>query len=95
MRTGTVQTAVRVPKSRLLHLSVSFGELGERSVLAGIGEQFTPENMIGKSILCVANLPPREMKGIMSNAMLTAVKSADGKLTLVGAQDAPAGLQVG
>ena len=73
LRTGKVLTAARVPKlDKLLHLTVDLGEAQPRSILAGIAEAYTPDDMIGKQVLVVANLAPREIRGIRSEGMILA-----------------------
>lgn len=96
LRTGTVMKCERVPKSKkLLQMEVSFGDLGTRTILAGLGEQFTPEDMMGKSIVSIVNLPPRTMMGLVSHGMILAGKDKDGKLFLVGANGAADGVRLG
>ncbi|MEJ7602636.1 MAG: methionine--tRNA ligase [Kofleriaceae bacterium] len=73
LRTGKVLSATRVPKlDKLLHLSVDLGEANPRSILAGIAEVYAPEQMVGKQVLVVANLAPREIRGIRSEGMILA-----------------------
>jgi methionyl-tRNA synthetase len=95
LRVGTITSAESVPKSKLLKLSVSFGdEVGSRTILAGIAKDFAPEALLGTQVLAVLNLPPREMKGIMSDGMLLAAHTADGKLVLASCPGAPNGAQL-
>jgi methionyl-tRNA synthetase len=62
-----------VPKlDKLLHLTVDLGEPQPRSILAGIAEAYAPDDMIGKQVLVVANLAPREIRGIRSEGMILA-----------------------
>lgn len=96
IRTGTVIAAEQVPKSKLLKLRVSFGDSGERTVLAGIGKHFKPEEIVGTTIVAVLNLAPREMKGIVSEAMLLAASNQDGsQLHLVQCPGSVEGREVG
>lgn len=83
LRVGTVVACERVPKAdKLLKLQVQVG--GEtRQILSGIAQHFTPEEMVGKHIVVVANLAPRKMRGLDSNGMLLAVEGEGGKLFLV------------
>lgn len=84
IRSGKVLKAERVPKSKkLLKLEVSFGELGNRTILASIGASYD-ENLVGCHVLAVVNLPPRTMMGIESNAMILAAESdeLDGNICL-------------
>jgi methionyl-tRNA synthetase len=86
LRVGTVMACEKVPKAdKLLKLQVRIGA-DERQILSGIAMHFTPEEMVGKNILVVANLAPRKMRGLDSNGMLLAVEGSDGKLNLVQPQ---------
>lgn len=97
MRTGTISKAERIPKSnKMIQLEVYFGtEIGNRTILAGIGKDFEPENLIGTQIVAVLNLVPREMFGVQSNGMLLATKGMDGKLVLANCPGAPDGSLLG
>jgi methionine--tRNA ligase beta chain len=81
MRVGLVKSVEAVPKSdKLLMLTVDFGELGSRLVLAGIAKTYpTPldgNTLVGRSYAFVVNLEPRKMFEVVSQAMLLAVPSA-------------------
>lgn len=80
IRVGTVVAADRIPGSKLLKLSVDFGEdpLKYRTILAGIGKDFEPSALWGKQFAFVVNLPPREMKGEVSEGMILAAKDDTG-----------------
>lgn len=96
LRVGTVQTAESIPKSKMLKLSVSFGsEIGTKTVLAGIAKDFPPETLPGTQVVAVLNLPPREMKGLVSEGMLLATQNAEGKLVLASCPGAPDGAKLG
>ncbi len=83
IRTGTVLTAEKMPKSdKLLKLSVDLG-FETRTILSGIAKHFTPEEMVGKQVVILANLAPRKMMGIESNGMVLMAENAEGKLALV------------
>ena len=67
LRTAKILSAERLPKSKkLLKLSVDAGEAAPRTILAGIAESYEPEAVVGRSIVIVANLKPREMMGTVS-----------------------------
>jgi methionyl-tRNA synthetase len=84
LHAGTIIGSNPIPKStKLLKLEVSFGEFGNRVILAGVGESFNPENMLGRQVVAVLNLAPRKMMGIESHGMLLAGQRADGSLSLV------------
>ena len=72
LRSGTILSAVPVPKSKkLLQLEVDLG-FEKRTILSGIKLHYTPEELIGKKIVVVANLKPATMMGIQSQGMLLA-----------------------
>jgi methionyl-tRNA synthetase len=76
-RTGVILEAVPVPKSKkLLQLKVDIG-IEKRTIVAGIGESYKPEALIGRSVVVVANLKPATLMGVESEGMLLAGK--DGK----------------
>jgi methionyl-tRNA synthetase len=79
LKTAKVLTAERVPKSeKLLKLQVSLGEGTEpRQIVAGIGKKYTPEALIGKTIIIVANLKPAKLMGIESQGMVLAAGDSD------------------
>jgi methionyl-tRNA synthetase len=83
LRTATILTAERVPKSdKLLKLTVDLG-YEQRTVVSGIAQSFEPEQVIGQQVTLVANLAPRKMMGIMSQGMILMANDADGKLVFV------------
>ena len=79
LKTAKVLTAERVPKSeKLLKLQVSLGEGEEqRQIVAGIGKKYTPEALIGKTIIIVANLKPAKLMGIESQGMVLAAGDSE------------------
>lgn len=83
IRTGTVLEAERVPKTqKLLKMTIDTG-IDKRTVVSGIAEYFTPEEMVGKQVSMLVNLEPRKIKGIESQGMILMAEDADGKLVLV------------
>jgi methionyl-tRNA synthetase len=84
LRTARVIACERVPKSdKLLKLSLSLG-LEQRTVVSGIAKHYTPEEMVGKQVVLVANLKPAKLRGIESQGMiLCASDAADQTLKLV------------
>ena len=82
LRAARILTAERVPKSdKLIRLTIDVGE--ERTIVAGIGKDYQPEDLVGKSIVVVVNLKPAKLMGIESRGMLLATSGKDG-LTLLG-----------
>jgi methionyl-tRNA synthetase len=83
LRTAKVVEAERVPKSKkLLKLQILVGA-EKRQIVAGIGEKYTPEEMVGKTIVVVANLQPAKLMGNESQGMLLAVNDENGVVSLV------------
>jgi methionyl-tRNA synthetase len=83
LRTGTILTAEKMEKSKkLLKLSVDLG-FETRTILSGIAEYFTPEQVIGQQVVIVANLAPRVMMGTESQGMILMAEDAEGKLSFV------------
>ncbi|PQV65480.1 methionyl-tRNA synthetase [Abditibacterium utsteinense] len=83
LRTGKVIEAERVPKAdKLLRLQVDLGS-ETRQILAGIAQHFGPDEMLGRTVVVVANLAPRTMRGYESQGMLLAASNDEGVLTLV------------
>ncbi|MFN3651464.1 MAG: methionine--tRNA ligase [Armatimonadota bacterium] len=95
LRVAEVLSAERVPKAdKLLHLRVSLGD-EERTVLAGMAEYYEPETLVGRKVIMVANLAPRKMRGLVSQGMLLAAESEDGRVSLLQPdQDLPAGAKI-
>ncbi len=84
LRVGFVKEAERVKGSkRLLKLIVDLGELGERQIIAGLGEWYTPDDIKNKYIVVVANLKPKRIFGLVSQGMLLAADVPDGAPVLV------------
>ncbi len=83
LRTAVIKEAEKVKKSKkLLRLVVDTGS-GERQIVAGIAQHYTPEELVGKTVVIVANLKPAKLMGIESQGMLLAANSPDGSLCLV------------
>lgn len=83
LRVGEIKQAEKIEKSKkLLKLRVDIGT-EERQVVAGIAEHYTPEELIGKKIVLVANLKPAKLMGTESQGMVLAA-GGDGRLVLIG-----------
>ena len=84
LRTAKILEAERVPKSKkLVQLKVEVGEPAPRTIVAGIAESYEPEQLVGKSIVIVANLKPAKLMGIESNGMVLAASPDGGGAVLV------------
>ncbi len=80
---GTIQECRAVPESeKLLQLQVSFGEKGDRQILAGIKKWYQPEDLVGKQGVFVFNLKPRTMLGLESQGMMLCAQDANGLFQL-------------
>ncbi len=82
MKVGVVLDCEAVPKSKLLHSTVRVGSK-TLSILSGIGKFYTPEQMKGKKVVVVTNLPPREMKGYLSEGMIICAEDEIGNVSLL------------
>ncbi|MCX8491942.1 MAG: methionine--tRNA ligase subunit beta, partial [Cyclobacteriaceae bacterium] len=83
IRIGTVITAERVEKSKkLLKLQVDTG-IDKRTVMSGIAEHFSPEDITGKQVTILVNLAPRKIMGVESQGMILMAADKDGKLRLL------------
>ena len=96
IRIGTILEAKKVEKAdKLFELKVDTG-MDIRTIVSGIAEHFTLEEIVGKQAMVLANLAPRKIRGIESNGMLLFADKADGKLTFVNPEaETPNGVQVG
>lgn len=97
MRVGLVRSAERVEKSsRLLQLQVDIGEKEPRSILAGVAQTHSPEDLVGRRVAIVANLKPRKMMGRVSQGMIIAASLENGDPFLAGFDDdTPLGARLG
>lgn len=83
LKVGTILTAEKVAKAdKLLKLEVDLG-FEKRTIVSGIAQHFTPEEITGKQVVVVANLAPRKMRGIESNGMILMAEDKAGKLHFV------------
>ncbi len=94
LRVAEIRAAERVPKSKkLIQLRVFTGD-EERTLVAGIGTKYTPEELVGRKVVIVANLQPAKLMGIESNGMVLAA-SIDGEPSLLSVDAAvPPGTRV-
>ena len=88
IRTATVLEAERVPKTdKLLKLTIDTG-IDKRTIVSGIAEYYSPEEMVGKQICILANLQPRTIRGIESKGMILMARQGDGKMRFITPQEA-------
>ena len=87
LRIGTITSAEKVEKAdKLLKLQVDLGS-EMRTIVSGIAQHFSPESLVNKQVIVVANLAPRKMRGIESQGMILTAEQPDGKLILVNPDD--------
>jgi methionyl-tRNA synthetase len=83
LRVGTIVEAEKMPKAnKLLVLKVDTG-IDVRTIVSGIAEHFSPEEVIGKRVTVLINLAPRALRGVESEGMILMTNNADGKLVFV------------
>jgi len=88
LRTGVILEASVVPNAdKLLVLNVDLG-FEKRTIVSGIALHFSPDSLVGKKVVVVANLEPRKLRGIESQGMLLLAEKGNGDLVFVGA-DSP------
>ena len=96
LRVGTVLEAEKMPKAKkLLVLKVDTG-IDVRTIVSGIAESFTAEEVVGKKVTVLVNLAPRALRGVESEGMILMTENAEGKLVFVNPDDANVsnGLQI-
>ena len=87
IRVSTILEAEKVAKTKkLLKLTIDTG-IDKRTIVSGIAEYYTPEQLVGRQVLVLANLAPREIKGIESRGMILMAEDALGRLVLVQPED--------
>ena len=83
IRIGKILEAEPMPKSKKLLKFLIDDGLEKRTILSGIAEHFSPEEMIGRQVTFIANLAPRKMMGVESNGMILMAEDKDGSLSLI------------
>lgn len=83
LRVGTVLECIKVPKAdKLLQFKIDDG-LETRTIVSGVAKFYKPEELIGKQVCFIANLPPRKLKGVVSEGMILFAENNDGSLTYI------------
>ena len=83
LRVGRIVMVEAVPKSKkLLRLEIETGS-GVRQIVAGIAKAYSPEELVGRAVIVVANLQPATLMGVESNGMLLAATTPDGQPVLL------------
>ena len=88
IRVGTILEAEKMPKAnKLIVMKVDTG-IDTRTIVSGIAEHFTPEELVGKQVAVLVNLAPRPLRGVESQGMILLAEDADGKLVFVRPEQA-------
>jgi len=83
LRVGTVIECEKVPKAdKLLRFLIDDG-MEKRTIVSGIAKYYKPEELVGKQVCFIANLPPRKLKGIESQGMILSAENSDGSIVLL------------
>jgi methionyl-tRNA synthetase len=95
LRAGTILAAERHPDAdKLLCLQVDLGEARSRSIVSGIAEFYAPQELIGKQVVVLANLPTRKIRKMESQGMLLTVQDESGLCLAVPSTDKKPGSKV-
>jgi methionyl-tRNA synthetase len=96
LKVGEIIACEKVAKSdKLLHETVKFGK-EVRSICSGIAKYYKPEELVGKKVVFVTNLPPRKMCGIVSEGMILAAEDEKGNMSLICPEkDVESGAEIG
>ncbi len=90
MRIGTILEAEKMPKTdKLMVLKVDTG-LDVRTIVSGIAQSFTPEEIVGKQVTVLVNLAPRKLRGVESQGMILMTENTEGKLVFMNPDEAGA-----
>jgi methionyl-tRNA synthetase len=94
LRTGKIVNAQKVPgKDKLLVLQVDIGT-ETRTVVAGIAQEFTPEELVGRQVVLVANLEPKRIGGVVSHGMILAAGEEKALALVTLDREVPPGTKV-
>ena len=83
IRIGTIMAAEGVPETdKLLKCTIDFGEIGTRTIVSGIAQWKSPEDLVGKQVPYIVNLAPKIIRGVESQGMLLAGTDENGLVLL-------------
>lgn len=89
-RVATIEKVEAIPKSKKLYqIQLDVGELGKRQIVSGIALHYTPEQLVGRQIVIVANLKPAKLMGVESHGMLLAASTEGDEVLAVLSPDKP------
>jgi tRNA-binding protein len=86
IRVGRIVDVEDLPQARKpsYRLKIDFGPLGMRQSVAAAKTDYTRDELLGRQVVCVHNLPPRRVAGVSSEVLVLAATEADGRLRLLG-----------
>ena len=94
LRTAKIVSAEKIPgKSKIIKGVIDLGQ-EKREVIIGGAEYYQPEELVGKTVVVIANLEPRKIAGLESNAMLLAADVNDKPFWLTVSEDVPLGTKI-
>ena len=94
LRVAKIISTEKIPeKSRIIKGTISLGD-EERDVIIGGAQFYEPEDLVGKLVIVIANLEPKKMAGVESNAMLLAADIDDKPFWLTVSEDVPEGTKI-
>ncbi|MCS7183994.1 MAG: methionine--tRNA ligase subunit beta [Patescibacteria group bacterium] len=93
LRVGKIEQADKINKTKLIKLIVNLGN-EKRTIVAGIGNRYEPEELLGQLIVIIVNLQPKEIKGIKSEGMILAAEDEKGPVIVVPLEQVKAGTRV-
>lgn len=95
LTTAKITSCEAIPKAKkLLKLTLDDGTGKERTVASGIAKWYTPEQLIGRTVIVVSNLKPAVLCGVESNGMILAADCPDGDVKVIFTDDIPAGCKI-
>ena len=87
LKTGTILKAEKMEKTKkLLVLKVDLGQ-EQRTIVSGLAESYSPEEVVGKKVSVLTNLEPKTIRGVKSHGMILMAEDGDGRLIFISPED--------
>lgn len=93
LRVGKIEEAQKIEGTKLIRLLINLGEI-KKTIVAGIGEKYNVEELLGQLVVVVNNLETKEIKGIKSEGMILAVDTKEGPVLIVPLEQVTPGSRV-